>query len=430
MPKASPHLVEQFARTHERDVKRTLQRHYGAKLSSEDISDVLQDTYVAASVAVAGEKGPRDLSALRMWFYGAVRHKAIDAIRGVEGRRYTRDRDVSYDALTEQGAGLDPLTADEHAESLDRVDGPVKAQDVALVHDAFHRLSTEHRELLRLTDMDEDPRSLRDAAALLGKSKSELARQRSRALCQLSVLIAKAKSSDCLKARSLATTKVFGDSLAWRDVHLADCLGCQVSYGRRVQVLLPFLPLAMPGRLARAGNTLASVFGRGDVPEAAAAGVAAAGSGLAGAGFLGDGGAAKLAACAAAGVTAVACVALVTGEDTDRDARAPRAAAAAPASGVPLTTASPLARDRLGRPELPAKTVSGRSPVARERRTDAARARRSPGATDEFAPEAFTPTVQAPLASTSAQASFATPERASPASPDGSDSGFSQEFAP
>src|SRR5215213_2849514 len=107
MPQATSHLIEQFARTHERDVKRTLQRHYGAKLSSEDISDVLQDTYVAASTAVGGDGGPNDPAALRMWFYGAVRHKAIDAIRGVEGRRYTRGRDASYDALAERGAAPD-----------------------------------------------------------------------------------------------------------------------------------------------------------------------------------------------------------------------------------------------------------------------------------------------------------------------------------
>ena len=158
MHQSSTDLIERFARTHEHDVKRTLWRHYGAKLSAEDIGDVLQDTYAAASAAIAEPGRPERPRGLRMWFYGAVRHKAIDAIRGVEGRRYTRDRHVSYDVLTEQGTAPEPGDEDEHAESLERVDAPVKAQDVALVDQAFRRLSRQHRELLRMTDMDEDAR--------------------------------------------------------------------------------------------------------------------------------------------------------------------------------------------------------------------------------------------------------------------------------
>jgi len=417
MPRTSTDLIEQFARTHERDVKRTLRRHYGAKLSAEDIGDVLQDTYLAASAAVARPDGPRDLPALRMWFYGAVRHKAIDAIRGVEGRRYTRDRDASYDALTEQGAAIDPAVDDAHAESLERVDAPVRAQDVALVHDAFRRLPSQHRELLRLTDMDEDPRSLRDAAALLGKSKSELARQRTRALGQLSVMVGRAQGSNCVRARSLRGAS--GDSLAWRDAHLADCLCCQVSYGRRVQVLLPFLPLAMPGRTARVGHALASLLGRGDVPaEAVAAGVAAG----SGAGLLGGGAGAKLAACAAAGVAAIACA-----------AGAPRVAA--PDEPAPVVRSAVAPRSAAASPQ-PARVAfvtegeSRRLPVAaparprRERRAAAPPALEPAG---EFAPESFAPAARPAATATTPVATVSTaPDRTAPSSP----SGFSEEFSP
>jgi RNA polymerase sigma factor (sigma-70 family) len=346
-------LIEQFARAHEHDVKRTLRRLYGAKLSPEDISDVLQDTYLAASAAVADAKGPRDLHALRMWFYGAVRHKAIDAIRGVEGRRYTRERAVSYDALAEQGAAPEPPGERVHDESLERVDAPVRARDVELIHDAFRRLPKQQRRLLRVTDMDEDSRSLREAAALLGRSKSEIARQRTRALQQLTALVSRERGPDCARARALTPATAVGESLAWRDVHFADCLRCQVSYGRRVQVLLPFLPLAMPGRIARFGNHVASAFSRGDVPaEAAAAGVGVATTGVGGAGLIAGGSVAKLAACATAGVAAVACVTVVpdvvekTGEGrTERTARVQTRPAAVRSSPAPsYVVRAPLAQ--------------------------------------------------------------------------------------
>jgi RNA polymerase sigma factor (sigma-70 family) len=425
MDKASTDLIEQFARAHEHDVKRTLRRLYGAKLSGEDISDVLQDTYVAASRAIADEKGPRDLPALRMWFYGAVRHKAIDAIRGVEGRRYTRERAVSYDALTEQGAAPEPPSEPEHDESLERVDAPVRAQDVALLRDAFRRLPKQQRQLLRVTDMDEDSRSLRDAAALLGRSKSEVARQRTRALQQLTALVSRERGPDCARARAMTPATAVGESLAWRDVHFADCLRCQVSYGRRVQVLLPFLPLAMPGRITRFAGNVSSAFGRGDVPaEAAAAGVGTAATGLGGAGLIGGGAAAKLAACATVGVAAVACVTVVPGvakkADAGRTAQAARPeprVAAAPASTAPsLAARLPLAR-------AVTRTAAAREPhEARPRREGTRRA------VAEFSPESFA--TPAPAATPQPSAPAPPPRPTAPASTPRSPSGFSEEFTP
>src|SRR5699024_8244485 len=118
-----------------------------------------------------------------------------------------------------------------------------RAQEARRVTEALLRLPTDQREALQYVHID--GLTTREAAELLGTSKSTFNRLYQRALGRLPSLCAAEHDAACGQARALLAVKTaLADELVgWRDAHIEGCFSCQVAAGRRMQILLPSLPV-------------------------------------------------------------------------------------------------------------------------------------------------------------------------------------------
>jgi RNA polymerase sigma factor (sigma-70 family) len=427
--------VERFARSEHGALSRWLGRRFGAKLTAEDIADVVGHAY---EEALAGAAHLPDAE-LRPWMYRVARNRAIDAIRRAKGEGAVKRSVTSLDEL-EVEAGSTPavLATDDLARQEAVVSEVTRREEADRVQRALGQLGRTEREVLRLCAIDGV--SIRGAVELTGLSKKQVERTRTRAMERFAALLGAPEGPACASARALLRPgHLVEPTLAkWRDAHLAGCLGCQVqghaAYGRRLQSLAPLLPVAVPvlGRLQAACMRVAGRLpGVGELPpEAAAAGVASAGGASVGAGGLlaagagaklGLGGAALVVA-AAAGVSAPG----LAGQNERAVARRPpvsvsRVAVRARPAATPTAT-----------PERVVRTSSRRNTKAAAVR----RARSRSSAAGEFSPERMaaataTPT-STPTATPTPAARVASPPASAPttAPPASRSAPFTQEFTP
>jgi RNA polymerase sigma factor (sigma-70 family) len=307
-PRTGAHPIEHFARRHHRALARWLTRNYGRRLTEEDISDVLSETYKAA--LETDETSGFDRERMSAWAYHVARFRAIAVIRERHGRS-SREHGEPDRPARAVVLSLDSIMAGDGAAAF-----AARPEEVRRVTEALRKLPHDQREALQHVHID--GLTIRAAAELLGTSKSTFDRLHQRAIQRLKELCSAAQSADCGHARALLGSKsaLAPELLGWRDAHVEGCFACQVAAGRRVHLTLPALPVvgvAVPGALTRALDRVGSLLtGNGDLPgEAVAAGVTtAARGGTLGASVLGGAGA-KAAACALA-CTAVAAVPVVT----------------------------------------------------------------------------------------------------------------------
>jgi RNA polymerase sigma factor (sigma-70 family) len=425
------HPIERFARTQHRSLERWLAGHFGRQLSPDDLGDVIAETYRAALET----EGTRAFAPDRMraWAFQVARFRAIAVLRERHGRT-PGTRRVPLPLSLEQDTEPDALATDSaYGEVAREVSAALREEEARRVAEAMRRLPADQRDALHLVHVD--GLTTRAAAELLGTSKSTFNRLHQRALQRLHALCSTEQGGTCAHARALlrARTTPAPELLAWRDAHLEGCFACQVAAGRRVQLVLPALPvLSLPGALARLADRAVAVVTRSGLPpEAAAAGVTA--SAGVGSTLLG----AKAAVCAVAAMTcAGAAVALPELAAESRPEPRERARAAAARTATPAPTAFSQ-RTPNATATATARTVSTPSATTRRastakqttRRRAASASRRTPKsspAAREFAPEAFSPTPAPPArpATTAAPATTPGPSRPRTAST------FRGEFAP
>src|SRR4051812_32744890 len=135
MAPRTAHPIEQFARTHHRTLERWLQRRFGTKLSDEDISDVLAETYRAALETIE----TRDFEAERMsaWAYQVARFRAIAVLRSREGRAGAAERPQVTPLRF--GVELSDTPVDPEGDAM-------REEEALRVTDALRRLPDDQRE--------------------------------------------------------------------------------------------------------------------------------------------------------------------------------------------------------------------------------------------------------------------------------------------
>lgn len=426
--------VERFARSQHGALTRWLGRRFGAKLTPEDVADVIGQAY---EDAVSGAAHLPD-DELRPWMYRVARNRAISSIRRNEGEGTVRRTVVSLSELeVEPGSGPALLATDDQARQDAVGSEEVRRDEVARVHRALEQLGRAERDVLRLCAIDGV--SIRGAAELTGLSKKQVERTRTRALERFTALVGAPEGPACATARALLRPgHLVEPTLAtWRDAHLAGCLGCQVqghaAYGKRLQSLAPLLPVAGPvlGKLHLAWARIAGRLpGVGDLPpEAAAAGVGSAGGASVGAaGLLAAGAGLKLGlggvllvVAAAAGVSSPGLV------GADQPAPGPRPPAPSPRVAAPAVPTSERFVIRTA-PRPPGVRAPSRRRRARSATPgEFSPERLEPAATPPSATPAPVPTPAARIADPVATPALATPPKPSPA---GREVPFSQEFSP
>jgi RNA polymerase sigma factor (sigma-70 family) len=477
------HPIEQFARIHHRTLERWLTGKFGRQLNEEDISDVLSETYRAAleteeTLAFDGER-------MSAWAYQVARFRAIGLLRARHGRsRRTAGGEppagaprrvvVSLDEINATDSDVDALGADvddatgavglaglagesAYAQLADLLSDDARAEEARRVADALRRLPDEQREALQYVHID--GLTARAAAELLGTSKSSFHRVYQRAISRLRSLCAAEQGAGCARTRALLSAKaaVSPELLGWRDAHIEGCFSCQVAAGRRVQLLLPLLPVitVRRGGFSRLLDRLGSLLSRGGAlpTEAVAAGVTttAGGGAVGGASLLSTLGA-KAAACALA--AAVCAGAAVTVPVATHHHKRPRKAPAhttratrpiafptpSAQAARSVTTASTAAHETLATRDsrrAGAQRAAARARAAlRAKRQHAAKTAAPRASAREFSPEFFgaAPSGGSAAAATAPASASASSTRSASTSPttfsSRSSSRFAEEFRP
>jgi RNA polymerase sigma factor (sigma-70 family) len=428
------HPVETFARKHNRTLRGWLNKKFGVKLTPEDISDVIAETY---SDAWAHPKtASLGAAATRGWIYDAARKRALNKLREKHGRDGKRPSDLSYDDLVEDG-GFDLVAQDRAA--LELLNDEHRAENEGRVRAALQKLPAAERDAITYHNYEALP--LTHVGELLGVSKSEAHRIHKRGLERLKQLLSFSASDDCTKARSLLKSPVqlSFELLGWREAHLEGCFNCQVFTQRRVHVLLPALPVAgAPGPLAHLLDKLAYIFSPGKELPAEAVNAAANSSSGAAAGTASSG-SATVGAASAAKVTVVASAAAIAATSAvvaaalatdDKPAREPAARSAAVAQAPPANPSPTAAPARTPQANKTTKTDKTKRRTKRRQRTRSKTQTTTVVAASTPAP---TPAPAPPPAPTPAPAPAPAP--VAPAgtpvpAPSDSSSDFTQEFSP
>lgn len=441
---SSTHPVERIAQDHHRALTVFLRSTFGTSLSEHDCNDVIAETY---SQALGDPKtADYDLNAMRAWTYRLARNRAVDVIRQRERRNNNQGDDASYDVLADSGFDI----VDNDASAIDSLDNQALAENTLQLHAALNELSEHERQVVQYVTFDQ--LSLRATGDLLNMDKNKVQRLHAKGIARLVKSCSKAHSSDCKKARSLLRVDkhLTMDLLGWRDAHLAGCMSCQLIDGRRVPVLVPLLPLAMPGRFSQLSAQLLEFFGRNQTlnPETAtASGATLAGTSVAASGattgsLISSAAATKVAACASAGAIAVTCIGIATPAITnDKPRKSQRSDASTRQVARPTSTATtsptlPLAvtaptPER--QPRSASQSTTERKPATR--RVFKPRRQPTTSSAGEFSPESNTPApapTPVPLsesASVTSSDPAPLPSRTS-SQPSDSSSSFSNEFAP